>query len=123
MHAARVAVVAALLAAVLYVGVVVPFDILDAKHLVAQVDTHVADRLNRIASLRGEGGQVHGRLASDNDVDMAPVVIWRADRHGHTVPVTAGASPLLPKRLVSHRATIERGNPKWRVPASSGQDR
>ncbi len=96
MHAARVAVVAALLAAVLYVGVVVPFDILDAKHLVAQVDTHVADRLNRIASLRGEGGQVHGRLPSDNDVDMAPVVIWRADRHGHTVPVTTGASPLSP---------------------------
>ena len=81
----------------LYVGVVVPFDLLDAEHLVAQVDQHVADRLNKIASLRGEGKQVHSRLPSDNDVDMAPVVIWaRTDRHGHTVPVTTGASPLSP---------------------------
>ncbi len=49
------AAIAALLTAVLYLGVIVPFDVLDARHLVAQVDARVADRLNKIASVGDHG--------------------------------------------------------------------
>ena len=95
-HAARVAAAAALLTAVFYVGVVVPFDVLDARHLVTQVDAHVADRLNKITRHGGQGVATYGRLPTENDVDTAPVVMWRADGHGDAVPITAGASPLPP---------------------------
>ncbi len=87
---------AALLTAVFYVGVVVPFDVLDARHLVTQVDAHVADRLNKITRHGGQGVATYGRLPTENDVDTAPVVMWRADGRGNAVPITAGASPLPP---------------------------
>jgi signal transduction histidine kinase len=93
-HAARVAAIAALLTAVLYIGVVVLFDVLDARHLVAQVDAHVVDRLNKITRNGGLAVATYRIPPGENDVDTAPVVIWRADRRGDAVPITPGASPL-----------------------------
>jgi hypothetical protein len=52
-HAARVAAVVASLIAVLYVGVTVAFDVVDGRHLVAQVDARVADRLRDVIGLGG----------------------------------------------------------------------
>ena len=93
-HAARVAAIAALLTAVLYLGIIVPFDVLDARHLVAQVDARVTHRLNKIASPGEHGAPPHGRLSNDDDVDTAPIVIWRAASEGPALPVTPGAFPL-----------------------------
>ncbi len=93
-HAARVAAIAALLTAVLYLGIIVPFDVLDARHLVAQVDARVTHRLNKIASLGDHGAPPHGRLSNDDDVDTAPIVIWQAGSEGPALPVTPGAFPL-----------------------------
>lgn len=93
-HAARVAAVVASLIAVLYVAVTVPFDVLDARHLVATVDARVADRLHDITG----HGQLHlmanGHLPPDNDVDDAPVVVWRVPLHGGAVALTEGAPAL-----------------------------
>ena len=47
-HSARVATIAALLVALLYVGVILPFDFVDARHLTAQVDARVAHRLHNV---------------------------------------------------------------------------
>ncbi len=52
-HAARIAAVVASVIAVLYVGVVVPFDLVDARHLVAQVDARMADRLSDVMGPQG----------------------------------------------------------------------
>jgi signal transduction histidine kinase len=93
-HAARVAAIAALLTAVLYLGVIVSFDVLDARHLVAQVDARVTHRLNTIALLGDHGAPLHGRLSNDDDVDTAPIVIWRAASEGPALPVTPGAFSL-----------------------------
>jgi signal transduction histidine kinase len=94
LHATRVAAIAALLTAVLYLGVIIPFDVVDAGHLVAQVDSRLAGRLNRVALVGYPRRPARGFPSSDDDVDRAPIVIWRAGRRGVAVPVTAGAFPL-----------------------------
>jgi len=94
-HAARVAAVVASLIAVLYIGVTVPFDVIDARHLVAQVDARVADRLRDITGFAGLGVAPYGHVPAYRDVDNAPVVAWRASSEGNAVALTAGA-PALP---------------------------
>jgi signal transduction histidine kinase len=104
-HAVRVAAVVASIIAVLYVAATVSFDVVDTKQLVAQVDSRVKQRLDLLRSqgvLKSLGttsngtksdGKVH-LLPADTDVDDAPVVLWLASGHGHTVGLTLGAPPL-----------------------------
>ena len=92
-HSARVATVAALLVALLYVGVTVPFDVLDARHLIAQVDARLTHRLHYVTELGPPGAAAYGHLPVDDDVDTAPMVFWRAKDRGDAVALD-GASVL-----------------------------
>ncbi len=93
-QSARVATVAALLVALLYLGVTLPFDVLDARHLMAQVDTRVADKLDTVTESGPPGASAYDHLPVDNDVDTAPVVFWRAKDHGSAIAL--GGAPSLP---------------------------
>ena len=92
-HSARVATIAALLVALLYVGVTCRLTSLDARHLIAQVDARVAHRLHYVTGSRPPGAAAYGHLPVDDDVDTAPVVFWRAKDRGNAVAL-GGASPL-----------------------------
>ena len=74
-------------------GVVLPFDFVDAKHLTAQVDARVAHRLHYVTGSRTVASLTFGQLPGDDDVDTAPVVFWWAKDRGNAVAI-GGASPL-----------------------------
>ena len=93
-HAARVAVVATMLIAVLYVALTVVFDVIDSTHLVAEVDTHLSDRLAD-ATHKGDLAARPGEVDDDLDIDAAPVELWRMGSTGHSVALSDGA-PALP---------------------------
>jgi signal transduction histidine kinase len=92
-HAARVALVATLLIGVVYVAVVVVFDILDAEHLVGQVDANL--RL-RIADATHQRTIVPTRSDADDDhdVDSAPIFVWQVRPNHDIVALSDGAPPL-----------------------------
>jgi len=93
-HAARVAALATLLIAVVYVALTVTFDIVDTNRLVAQVDTHLREHLVD-ASHRGDLSAPAGAVDADQDLETAPVLLWRVDSAGHTVALSDQA-PHLP---------------------------
>ena len=105
-HAARVALVATLLVGVVYVGCVIALNRAITGRLVAAVDSRLHERLS--AMLAGHRPDRPGDHAAtsrtatarsmtdpDNDVDEAPVFVWRASPGQRPVPVTDGA-PALP---------------------------
>ncbi len=98
-HSVRVAGVAALLIAVLYVALTVTFDLVDSRHLVGQIDSRLSERLSDVKS-HGvpptHVGSSEGDVVPDSDVDTAPVVLWQVDRSGRAVPLSDGAPPLPP---------------------------
>jgi signal transduction histidine kinase len=105
-HAARVALAAALLVGVVYAGCVTVLDQVVTARLVAAVDAqlreHLADGVpgQRVASgIRQADGGSRARPDDDEDVDQAPVFLWRA-RPGHgAIRLTAGAPDLPPGRV------------------------
>jgi signal transduction histidine kinase len=105
-HAARVALAATVLVGVVYAGCVTILDQAVTAHLVASVDARLRERLDNAfpghpvtrGTRRADRGQQAGP-DDDEDVDQAPVFLWRA-RAGHaTVRLTAGA-PDLPTGLI-----------------------
>jgi signal transduction histidine kinase len=95
-NAARVAAVVAALIAVLYAAVTVPFDIVDARHLVAQVDARLAASLRDVKSHGARLSEVNRHLIEGKDIDDAPLLLWRADARGTTVALSASAPSLTP---------------------------
>jgi len=93
-HAARVAAVATLLIGVVYVAVVVAFDVVDTHHLVAQVDVTLTERL---ADASHHGKTLPGRSEVDDasDVESAPIVLWQVEPTGHAITLS-DAAPSLP---------------------------
>jgi signal transduction histidine kinase len=92
-HAARVAAIVAGLIAILYVAVTVPLDFAEGRHLVAEVDAKLSDRLADFA----RGGYVRFgplRVPAEDDVSQAPVVVWEVGPSGKAVALSAGAPPL-----------------------------
>ena len=119
-HAARVAGVVASLFAVLYVSVTVPFDLLDAQHLVGQVDARLADRLHDIEQLGLPRAGSHDSLPLDADLDDAPVILWHPGAGGYTPALTFGA-PSLPPRAWSPNGrptTVALGRDEFRLVAA-----
>ncbi len=92
-HAARVAAVATLLIGVVYVLVVVSFNVVDSHRLVAEVDASLKERLIDPGQ-RTHELSVHGQKADDDDVDAAPVVLWHVASDGHATTLSDGAPPL-----------------------------
>jgi signal transduction histidine kinase len=116
-HAARVALAATLLVGAVYAGCVTILDRAVSARLVASVDTRLRQRLAAAGdSQRGNGssqprtgevntGQAAGRGQpeaarrphpdDDDDVDEAPVFLWRA-RPGHAATALTAGAPVLP---------------------------
>lgn len=92
-HAARVAGLSTLFIAVLYVGLTVTFDVIDASHLLSQVDTHLRERLADTSRHGGLSARPGG-VDYDHDFEGAPVALWRVDPAGHIVALSDGAPPL-----------------------------
>ncbi len=129
-HAARVALVATLLVGVVYAGCVITLNRTIAGRLVAAVDSRLREHLaTELAGHRpdpGDGSLPEGDgLAvtdSDNDVDQAPVFIWRASPGQRPVPLT-GSAPALPASRIpagGGPATVQLGTSSFRL-ATVGQ--
>jgi signal transduction histidine kinase len=102
-HAARVALAATLLVGVVYAGCVTILDRAVTARLVASVDARLREHLANGAPGRrvisGADGDHRARPDDDEDVDQAPVFLWRA-RPGHgAIRLTAGAPDLPAGRL------------------------
>jgi signal transduction histidine kinase len=122
-HAARVAAIATLVIAVLYVALTVVFDFVDGSRLVAEVDTHLAERL-KDAQTRVELTAPPRGVDDDKDLETAPVVLWRVNANGGVVPLSDGA-PALPvgswsKTGVPTTATIGKHSFRLMAARSSG---
>jgi signal transduction histidine kinase len=91
-HAARVALAASLLVCVVYAGCAAVLNTVISARLIGEVDARLQER---IADIREVGLRPS---ADDDDIDSAPVYLWRAGRAG---PVTqpGSAGPALPASL------------------------
>ena len=67
---------------------------MDGRHLVAQVDARVSDRLRDVGGIGALSPAEHFRLPPDNDVDDAPIVFWRVGAKRGAVALTAATPPL-----------------------------
>ena len=132
-HAARVALVATLLVGVVYVGCVIALNRAITGRLVAAVDSRLQEHLSgMLAGHRPDGRGDHdghqpdsdGTLITDpdNDVDEAPVFVWRAVPGQRPVPVTDGAPALPAARVPAGRgpATVQLGASPFRL-VTAGQ--
>ena len=91
-HALRVAATVTLLASAVYVVMMLAFNVLAAHRLLANVDTHLTDRMSTAAHQGGALGT--STLDHDRDLDAAPVVFWRVDTAGSAQAIT-DATPAL----------------------------
>lgn len=118
-HAARVAAVTALIVASAYAVVGVVFDLVDGQRLVAQVDSHIRDRLDDV--IRAGGLQrPRGEEDDDHDVDAVPVVLWQVAADGATVRLSDNA-PALPAHAWARNAvptTAPLGSESFRLLAT-----
>ena len=91
-HAVRVAAVATVIIAAMYVCVVAGFDLVERHHLVGQIDTRLEQRLEQAARQPAAAASID---ADDNahDVDNAPVFLWRVT-NGDAVALTQDAPEL-----------------------------
>ncbi len=129
-HAARVALVATLLVGVVYVGCVIALNRAIVGRLVGSVDTrlheHLATELAGHRADRRDGHQPDGDglsvTDSDNDVDEAPVFVWRVAPGQRPVPLTDGAPALPASRIPAGGgpATVQLGASPFRL-ATAGQ--
>ena len=94
-HALRVSAAVAVLMAVLYSAVALPVALRYSRHLLAQVDARVADRLGDIIDRGALHLTAQGHLPADKDLGDAPVLVWRAGPAGAPVALTAGAPMLV----------------------------
>ena len=88
--AVRVAVVATLLIAVVYVAALAIFNAIADGRLLAQVDSQLADTLTD--AKHGAGFAAAAQPDSDDrDIDAPPVLLWRISAAGRIVAASAGA--------------------------------
>ena len=106
--------------AVLYAAVTVPFDIVDAHHLVAQVDARLAASLRNIKSHEDRLMEGSRHLIGGTDIDDAPLLIWRAGPGGSTVALSPSAPSLVPAdwSRSGRPTTVTRGPDRFRLMAA-----
>jgi len=83
-----------MLMALLYVIATVSFDVLDSRHLVAEVDQSLTDTLRDVVEYGGAQPTAGSHLPEGRDLDEAPVVVWRVSPAGDAVALTESAPPL-----------------------------
>ncbi|HEV3370292.1 MAG TPA: HAMP domain-containing sensor histidine kinase [Acidimicrobiales bacterium] len=92
-HAVRVAIVASVVIATMYVCVVAAFDVIDRHRLVHQVDTRLDQRLDQVVGNPGTARSI-GDYQNAHDRDEAPVYLWQAGASGSPSALTPGAPSL-----------------------------
>jgi signal transduction histidine kinase len=92
-HAVRVAAIATLIIAVVYVAALAIFNVIAASRLVAQVDSQLRDTLGDAQHGVGFAAAVLPD-GDDKDVGSPPILLWRITASGHTLAASAGAPPL-----------------------------
>jgi signal transduction histidine kinase len=92
-HAVRVAAIATLIIAVVYVAALAIFNVIAANRLVAQVDSQLRDTLGDAQHGVGFAAAVLPD-GDDKDVGSPPILLWRITASGHTLAASAGAPPL-----------------------------
>ena len=118
-RAARVAAVSALLIASAYVVVSIVFDIVDGQRLVAQVDSHLQDRLHD-AIHDGVVLRSPSEADDDHDVDAVPVVLWHVSVMGRIQRLSDNA-PALPAHAWARNGvprTVQLGTELFRLAAT-----
>ena len=107
-HAVRVALVATLVTAVFAVIIGAALDLIVLRHLRAEADARLADRLQSITAAGPLDPAAPVPLSrttdGDGDYDDAPALVWLVTAAGHPTPVVGGA-PQLPVRTWSDNAT------------------
>jgi signal transduction histidine kinase len=88
-----------MLIALVYVGVVVVFDVVVSHRLVVQVDGRLTDRLADAARHPAASGATNN-VDNARDVDDAPIYLWQASAGGPPTALTPGA-PALPSTVWS----------------------
>jgi signal transduction histidine kinase len=127
-HAARVALTATLLVAIVVVGCVAILDRVVSGRLTNEVDYRLtetladarAQRLTARAGTPQPGGDQSED--ADHDMDEVPVYLWQVTPGHHTVRLTAGAPALSPGQVPApgHPATVRLGTSTFRVAAQRG---
>jgi two-component system sensor histidine kinase CiaH len=117
-HAARVAGVATLIIAVVYLGAMTIFNLVAGDRLVAQVDYQLGSTLHEAG--RGAGFTV-AVLPDDADKDVGspPILLWRVNAGGHTLQSSRGA-PRLPATAwprSGQPVTVRLGGSNFRIAA------
>jgi two-component system sensor histidine kinase CiaH len=92
-HAARVAAVSTAIIASVYVMVSAVFDVVVSHRVVAQVDSHLRERMRDVIASGALTGAPPG-ANDDRGVEAAPVLLWRVNAAGHASALTDGAPPL-----------------------------
>jgi signal transduction histidine kinase len=118
-HAARVSAVATLLIGVVYFLFVVAFNTIDAHRLVAQVDVSLHERLSDTNHQVTVVPPDRRLVDDDNDVDSAPIVLWRVPLKGHSETLSDGAPRLLSTSWIhtGQPATVAIGGHLFRLDA------
>jgi len=127
-HAARVALTATLLVAIVVVGCVAILDRVVSGRLTNEVDYRLtesladarAQRLIARAVTPQPGGDQSEE--ADHDMDEVPVYLWQVTPGHHTVRLTAGAPALSPGQVPApgHPATVRLGTSTFRVAGQRG---
>ena len=94
-HAVRVAAFATLITALVYVTAVVLFNVIDAGHLVAEVDVKLRDTLED-AIRHGLPIETRAPDNDDRDVGEPPILFWRATPSGRVLDASSNAPRLPP---------------------------
>ncbi len=103
MHAARVALVATVIIAALYVVVVLAFNVADRHRLVDEVSTRIDGRLAAVVKAPGQAVAT-AQYDNAHDLDDAPVFIWAIQPDGRRTALTPGA-PLLSRQVWNKGST------------------
>jgi two-component system sensor histidine kinase CiaH len=113
-HAARVAFAASLLVCVVYAACAAVLDIAISARLTTAVDSRLQERLSDLQ----ESG-LHASARDDDDIDSAPVYVWRVSSGGSIAAPAADAdgAPALPAGLTladGQAATVQLGQGPFR---------
>jgi signal transduction histidine kinase len=92
-HAVRVAAIATVIIAVVYLAAMAIFNVLDGGRLVGQVDNQLRDTLTdaRRGVTFAKAVQPDG---DDHDVTSPPILLWRVSATGRTLSASLSAPPL-----------------------------
>jgi len=122
-HAARVALGATAVVAVLALGVALVVNLVIVQRLDRDVDTRLTAQLAQAASGASAPLQIVPGADRDGDLDDAPIFIWHVDAAGRVTALTAGAPSVPHYDWSTGSATLRTGGSTFRfttAPSAGG---